>query len=236
MVADGGRDTNDTRNVLLPVQRVAPRADRCDLRTQLIDRRDAVLGTGRQACPGDETLEPVVGVPAEHDLADAGGVHRDRESHPRRHPVRLVGVGPDQVDDLVTVDHTDMDGAVHVRDKLVDEWLRDSGDVNTLQSIAGEGEDLRPGQVAAVGGHRHEVSVDQGGQDAVGCCLGQPGRLHDGREARVRQRRLEHEEGLLARVDARLHVPLTLRGSGVLATLDILAALRAVNLRGRERR
>ena len=99
-------------HVLLAVQGIAEPADVRDLGAQPLERGDRVLGPGRQAGPGHEAFQLVVGAAAQHDLADAGGVHRDREPDAGGHHVRLVGVGTDQVDDLVTVDDAEVDRAV----------------------------------------------------------------------------------------------------------------------------
>jgi hypothetical protein len=50
-----------------------------DLSLQSLESGDGVLGLGPQAGPGHEAVQLIVGVAAQHDLADACGVHRDRE-------------------------------------------------------------------------------------------------------------------------------------------------------------
>lgn len=117
----------------------------------------------------------------------------------RGHLIGLVRVGPHEVEDLVTVRDPDVDGAVHLLDEGVDERLGDEADVDPFQRPACEGQDLGAGEVPAVFVHRDEPPVEKGGEDAVRGGLGQPCRLDDVGEARVRERRLEDEEGLGAR-------------------------------------
>ena len=130
VVAHGCRDAAETRDVLLAVEGVAGAADRVDLGLQGVERGDRVRGAGGQAGPGGEPGELLVGPVGEHDLADAGRVHRDGETHPRGHHVRLVGVGADQVDDLVAVDRTEVHGALRRGDQVVDEGAGDRRDVD----------------------------------------------------------------------------------------------------------
>ena len=109
----------------------------------------------------------VVREAAQDDLADPRRVQREGEADPRRHLVRLVGVGADQVDDLVAVDGTDVDGAVRRRRRGRRRTAARSRRCRSVQRPAGERQDLRPRQVRAVRRDGDELGLHEGGQDAV---------------------------------------------------------------------